>query len=346
MEIVGHFIIQPCAFLAYTASMKNIMRIPILTITLFTGTLTSAQDPFTPISGRIVTAIQTSNLAAIDKEFDERMRQAFPPEKVTLFFEQLSAQAGKFTRAGRVRIIPPNQSITPLYFERTTFDMKLVLNAESKVAGFWILPHTPVAPAPDKNSTALRLPFNGEWKVIWGGDTPALNQHHSVPNQRYAFDLVVVDAAGHSSRHKGLKNEDYWAFGRKVLAPAAGTVTEVIQGIRDNTPGSMNPYSALGNAVLIQHTTNEISVLAHFKFGSITVAAGDRVKKGQVIGQCGNSGNSSEPHIHYHLQHSPTIQDGLGIRCEFEQVTVTQERPSTAKGRYSPMKGDVIAPTQ
>ncbi len=129
-----------------------------------------------------------------------------------------------------------------------------------------------------------------------------------------------------------------------MLAPADGTVIEVIEGVRDNEPGSMNPYSAVGNCVLIEHRPDEISVLAHFQRGSIVVKTGDKVKRGQVLGRCGNSGNSSEPHIHFHLQHSPVLQDGLGIKCFFQKVLVTVDGKTETRTNYSAVKGDIISP--
>jgi len=120
-------------------------------------------------------------------------------------------------------------------------------------------------------------------------------------------------------------------------------VTDVIDGVRDNVPGSMNPYSALGNAVFIQHREREVSVLAHLKRSSIRVKVGDRVERGQVIGLCGNSGNSSEPHLHYHLQNTPVIQDGTGIKCYFRTVVVTRDDKTEPRKNYSPVKGDVVA---
>jgi murein DD-endopeptidase MepM/ murein hydrolase activator NlpD len=190
----------------------------------------------------------------------------------------------------------------------------------------------------------LSLPFKGRWLVFWGGDTRELNQHHDVPNQRFAFDLLGVDEDGNTQRGEGTRNEDFYAFGREVLAPADGTVTEVIEGVRDNTPGSMNPYSAVGNCVIIQHRPPEVSVLAHFKQGSIVVKAGDKVKRGQLLGQCGNSGNSSEPHIHYHLQNSPILQAGVGIRCVFQKMAVTQYGKGETRTEFSPVKGQIISP--
>src|SRR4029079_12590680 len=146
---------------------------------------------------------------------------------------------------------------------------------------------------------------------------------HDVPNQRFALDLLGIGADGKTKRGDGTRNEDYYAFNRDVLAPADGTVIEVVDGVRDNPPGSLNSYSAVGNCVLIQHRGDEVSVLAHFQRGSIVVKAGDSVKRGQLLGKCGNSGNSSEPHLHYHLQNSPVLQDGLGIKCVFQKVVVT-----------------------
>ena len=149
---------------------------------------------------------------------------------------------------------------------------------------------------------------------------------------------------GKTHRGDGKKNEDYYAFGREVLAPADGKVIEVIEGVRDNKPGSMNAFSALGNCVVIQHREDEVSVLAHFRQGTIKVKAGDAVKRGQVLGQCGNSGNSSEPHLHYHLQHSPIIQDGLGIKCVFQKMEVGKEGKRETRTSYSPVKGETVSP--
>jgi murein DD-endopeptidase MepM/ murein hydrolase activator NlpD len=104
----------------------------------------------------------------------------------------------------------------------------------------------------------------------------------------------------------------------------------------------MNPYSALGNAVFIQHRENEVSVLAHLKLDSVKVKVGDKVARGQLIGLCGNSGNSSEPHLHYHLQNTPIIQDGTGIKCLFEKVKITVNGQEQLKTNYSPVKEDII----
>jgi len=118
----------------------------------------------------------------------------------------------------------------------------------------------------------------------------------------------------------------------------------VIDGVRDNVPESMNPLSAVGNAVFIQHSKYEVSVLAHFKQGSIKVKAGDAVKKGEVLGLCGNSGDSSQPHIHYHLQNTPVIPEATRIKCYFDEIEVEKEGKKATQRSYSPVKGDIISP--
>jgi murein DD-endopeptidase MepM/ murein hydrolase activator NlpD len=72
------------------------------------------------------------------------------------------------------------------------------------------------------------------------------------------------------------------------------------------------------------------------------VKVGDKVKRGQVIGLCGNSGNSSEPHLHYHLQNTPIIQDGTGIKCYYQKVIVLENGKKQSKTNYSPIKGETI----
>jgi len=143
-----------------------------------------------------------------------------------------------------------------------------------------------------KTKTALKLPFRGEWKVFWGGRTVKENAHAVMVDQRFAYDIA------RDHKGDGAKNEDYAAFGQPVLAPGAGKVVEVVDGINDNKPGEMNPKQPCGNHVFIDHGNGEFSHLCHFQKGSVAVKVGAQVKAGELVGKCGNSGNSSEPHIH------------------------------------------------
>ncbi|MGF7049549.1 hypothetical protein J2T13_004070 [Paenibacillus sp. DS2015] len=151
-----------------------------------------------------------------------------------------------------------------------------------------------------KTYTVFELPFHGDWYVFWGGTNVMDNYHYEHESQRYAYDFVQ-EVDGVSYIGEPLKNESYYAFGQDIIAPADGIVITVVNDIADNEPvGVMNEKEPAGNVVIIDHG-GEYSYLAHLKQGSATVKSGDHVKSGDVIGQLGNSGNSSEPHLHYQV---------------------------------------------
>jgi hypothetical protein len=149
-------------------------------------------------------------------------------------------------------------------------------------------------------AATVRLPADVPLKVGWGGDTIETNYHVVAPDQRWAYDFLVEPAANGSGRL-----EDYGCYGVPVVAPANGLVVKARDGEPDAAPGAVsNNFTAPeGNHVAIQlEGTGTFLILAHLKPGSLTVKAGEAVVEGQVIGACGNSGNTSEPHIHIHHQ--------------------------------------------
>ncbi|MBN1803630.1 MAG: peptidoglycan DD-metalloendopeptidase family protein [Sedimentisphaerales bacterium] len=313
---------------------------------LFPAALVLAEENtsarYEKIVNRMIKAINEGDYVRIGEDFDRSMEDFLPLKKRKPFFENLSAQYGKIKKLEKPRLTQSGQAIFIAQCESGKLDITIWLNDQDKITGLLFLPHKADIPVHERNQTKLSLPFESKWLVVWGGDTKELNQHHDVHNQRFAFDFLGVDDKGKTRRGNSQTNEDYFAFGRKILSPAEGIVTDVIRGVRDNMPGSMNPYSALGNAVFIQHSEYEVSVLAHLKYGSITVKIGDKVGQGQMIGLCGNSGNSSEPHLHYHLQNTPVIQDGTGIKCYFQKISVLENNKKKSKTDYSPKKNEII----
>lgn len=176
--------------------------------------------------------------------------------------------------------------------------------------------------------TTYSMPINEEWTVFWGGENEFVNYHYIYEAQRYAYDLLVVKNNS-TYENNQLRNENYFAFDADVTAPAFGKVLDVVDNVKDNIPGEMNELEMLGNYVIIQHDSNEYSVLAHFKQSSIIVKEGDTVDQGQLIGKCGNSGNSSEPHIHFQVMDKPDINKAKSIRIKF------------ADG-VQPVQGDIV----
>ena len=178
--------------------------------------------------------------------------------------------------------------------------------------------------------TDLTLPFDGEWKTVNGGVTKATSHSWGLVSQRYAYDFVVTDDEGDTHAGDGDELEDYYAFGTPLSAPADGTVVAVEDSLRDYpTPGSLWPewrtYKITGNAVVIEHDDGEYSMLAHLQEGSATVAEGDTVERGDVVGRCGNSGNSSEPHLHYQLMDRSNFWTAAGLVPRFSGVTLDRD---------------------
>ncbi|MCS6846111.1 MAG: M23 family metallopeptidase [Anaerolineae bacterium] len=175
--------------------------------------------------------------------------------------------------------------------------------------------------------TRYTLPVRGEWFVYNGGVTPETSHSWDVVAQRYAYDFVITDAS--LMRHRGDGNvlEDYFCYGSEVLSPADGEVISVRDGIRDAPrPGSgWLDFLALdfrGNHVVIKHAEGEYSFLAHLIPGSICMRKGDRVQRGAVIGRCGNSSHSTEPHLHFHVQDHANVWITAGVPVKFDSVVI------------------------
>lgn len=148
-------------------------------------------------------------------------------------------------------------------------------------------------------AATVRLPAGEPLLVGWGGDDIDANYHAIAPDQRWAYDLLVAPYLTGSD-----DPADYGCYGVVVVAPAAGVVAAAHDGEPDAVPGvvSNNFTAPTGNYVAIRLPTDTYLVIAHLMPGSVLVAEGDEVVEGQPIGRCGNSGNTSEPHIHIHHQ--------------------------------------------
>ncbi|MBN8252187.1 M23 family metallopeptidase [Priestia flexa] len=182
-----------------------------------------------------------------------------------------------------------------------------------------------------KTSRTYRMPINQEWFVLWGGTNALLNYHYLIISQRYAYDLVIHRDES-TYKEYGDELEDYYAFNQKVVAPAEGKVVSVVDGLKDNPIGDVDTEHPAGNYVIIDHGNSEYSLLAHFKQGSILVKEGDLVYEGKWIGSCGNSGNSTEPHIHFQVMNGHNLFTSESLQIQF-------------KNGMEPIRGDYVIPT-
>ena len=183
------------------------------------------------------------------------------------------------------------------------------------------------------NTIELASPLRGgEFIVLHGGSSPFINGHFHVKPQNYAIDIVGLNNIGMRSRSiEGGENlGDYVIFGETVYSPANGTVLLAVDGFDDLTPPRTDTKNLAGNHVLIESNGHEI-VLAHLKKDSVAVKVGDQVTTSTIIGQVGNTGNTSEPHLHMHVEQGgepSTILNGKAV-------------PFTIGGRFL-LRGSVL----
>jgi hypothetical protein len=174
-------------------------------------------------------------------------------------------------------------------------------------------------------TVTYRLPFDGEWTVLNGSVDKEHSHSWSLYTQRYAYDFVITDDAGRTHSDAGTTNEEYYCYGEPIHAPAEGTVVETRTSHRDapHPGGSLDVFQRdiRGNYVTINHGS-EFSVLAHLAAGSVVVEVGDTVSQGELIGYCGNSGNSTEPHLHFHVQDRQGFYTGMSLPITFESVEI------------------------
>src|SRR5262245_50285089 len=187
----------------------------------------NASDRFAAAAKKIVDGINSSDYEAITRGFNQTMSAGFPLEKAKVFFDGLKNKLGKVQRLDAPRLMPPDAALFLTHFERGVMDMKIILDGQNRISGlgFMAAESGPAArPGSDAkvNETRVRFPFRGRWQVMNGGDTRELNAHHDAPNQVFAFDFAGADVDGKTSTGDGRRVEDYYAFGREILAPAAG----------------------------------------------------------------------------------------------------------------------------
>ena len=155
-----------------------------------------------------------------------------------------------------------------------------------------------------QGAVALILPFLGAWHCTQaytdGGPT-------HLGDWGQALDFVIADADGQTYHGSGLALSDYYAYNKPVLAPADGVVEEVIQHIDDNAIGAVNLVQNWGNTVVLRHAPGLYTQLSHLRAHSVPVKPGEQVRRGDIIGTCGSSGRSPEPHLHFQVQATPYV---------------------------------------
>lgn len=164
----------------------------------------------------------------------------------------------------------------------------------------------------------------GHYRVGQGGNSHVMNHHYGIDAQHHAIDVVRIVGLGLRARQVFPGSlDDYGIWNAPVTAPCAGEVTNVAREFPDQTPPRSDRDNPAGNFVAI-HCGNVTAVLAHLRQGSVSLQVGDHVKSGELVGRVGNSGNTSEPHLHMHAvegrvsQYDELMWEARGLPMSFD----------------------------
>ena len=194
-----------------------------------------------------------------------------------------------------------------------------------------------------KSKNSYIFPLKGGWLAA---AAPSLIGHHRWGIiQEFAYDFIKTGENLKSHREDGQQLEHYYAYGQPVYAVAHGTVVSVQNTLEESAenikkPGEdeesylarTRPYQEklmargfqyiFGNHIVIRHDNNEYSAYFHLKTNSVPVKKGDKIKQGQLIGKLGHSGNSTEPHLHFHIADGEDILYARSLPVRFNNITL------------------------
>ncbi|MBB4636345.1 M23 family metallopeptidase [Longimicrobium terrae] len=321
-----------------------------LAAALLWGAPAAAQQPDTlrMQTGRKYTRmLYASHMDSLYARLAPQMRERVgTAEQFAAFRTQMGGQIGDETEVVAEEMVPgPPQAFVyrrTARFSRVQVPVEIIFATDSAglIHGFSVQPRREAAPSrfmDYQTKTPLRLPFDGEWYVFWGGRTLEQNYHAMTNIQRFASDIIIRrDGSSHTGDGKQLAQ--YYCYGQPILSPADGTVVTAVDSFPDQQIGTTNRANPAGNHIIVDHGNSEFSMLAHLRPGSVAVRPGDRVRAGQKLGECGNSGNTSEPHLHYQLQDGPVFGQAEGLPALFRGYTADGQRVEVGM----PVKGQTV----
>lgn len=183
---------------------------------------------------------------------------------------------------------------------------------------------------------AIQLPFYGSWTVSQAHNGDITHKD----DWRHAWDFII-EQEEEQFKETGNFVKDYYCYAKAVLAPADGIVEEIVDGVKDNKIGEVNLEQNWGNTIIIRHQDNLFSKLSHLQIGSFKVVVGQKVKSGEELANCGSSGRSPVPHLHFQLQETPFIGSKT-IEYPISSYFVAEKESSKLKTFNFPLKDDLV----
>lgn len=210
-----------------------------------------------------------------------------------------------------------------------------------------------------RGAVAISSPLHGDHWLAGNGPSNTSGHRralvpidgHAAIGQRFAIDWVRLRDDGKTFHDDAKDNKNYYAYGTEALAVADGVVTEVKDGIPENIPGidsravPITLETVGGNHVILDIGGGHFAFYAHLQPGSLRVNLGDKVRRGQVVGLVGNSGNSTEPHLHFHIENASNPLGAEGLPYSLAAFEVVGHgwtwKPADQKGPAEQHKNEI-----
>ena len=216
----------------------------------------------------------------------------------------------------------PERLIKGFGFRRILFFLMTVLCLSGAVYLFPIIPQSLPFP-PESECVILDLPVKGTWLAGQAGATTITNGHAT---NRYAIDILKLGPDGMFYKGDLKSITDFYSFNEPVYAPADGIVTQVVDSLPSDSLGIMDKNNSGGNNIIIDIGNRKYVYFAHLRRGSIEVDKGQTVKTGMLLGRVGNSGYSTSPHLHMHIQNKPVSDQEGRITYPFRFKKMNRTR--------------------
>jgi hypothetical protein len=269
---------------------------------------------------------ESGQSGALYAAFSPQMKKNSGSARMATVSKQIGTEWGREEKMIGENFVPDLLTAGTVYSRYSQFskskDPILTMMALDEQGQILLLQFRPDPPATGnrfvdyKDTTKLKLPFNGDWFVYQGGRSIYQNPNANRDAERFAVAFTVLKD-GRAFSGDGSKNEQFYCYGQPVVAPADGTVIQITDSYADNPPGRPDQVLPSGNRVLISHGNQEYSLLMQLKQNSIKVKLGAKVKQGDVVGECGNSGNSPAPHLEYRLQNTKGVPFPQTLPAQF-----------------------------
>ena len=217
-------------------------------------------------------------------------------------------------------------------------DNSLVVEPEGDAADAQLIPLDALSVQKPGTAPTIDAPFTGDrWQAANGPSNTSLHRRAVIvldgkakSPERYAIDWVKLGDDGKTFSGDEHQNSSYHAYDLPITAVADGRVVDVVDGLAENIPQQakmaveMTPATMAGNNIVEDIGGDHYVGYAHFRPGSITVKKGDAIHHGQVLGKLGNSGNSTEPHLHLQICDGPSFLACNGIPMQFREMMLSK----------------------